>query len=300
MMSPAGPFAPPCLRSIPALDRVFAATSEPPDNDSESPESLRRAGTSALLRSWASSCAGASLCTPTYKERSLLGAMRHARELHACSEPVRCVVVGDSHVERMRELFDGRFGAYLAGIGGDGVEHLRFRLCLMHRLLAGASTIVVACGVNNVLGGKARRRGSGVEATSAAQPVPVIAAALQGLVDDLVAASTAPRVEVVVCHVLRVRGSRTIHAAAVNARVDELNARIDGLARCRVLRTALPAEGACFDADGLHLSRRGYELLVPQLLRGVPELAPAGPAAREREETPSPPRTKRQRTQQEK
>ena len=77
-------------------------------------------------------------------------------------------------------------------------------------------------------------------------------------------------------------------AAAVNGRVDELNARLsrleaghehqsprghghqsplgNGLGACRVARVGLPLgpqRAACYAADRLHLSAAGYEALVP-------------------------------------
>ena len=77
-------------------------------------------------------------------------------------------------------------------------------------------------------------------------------------------------------------------AAAVNGRVDELNARLSrleaghehqsprghehqsprghGLGACRVARVGLPLgpqRAACYAADRLHLSAAGYEALVP-------------------------------------
>ena len=92
------------------------------------------------------------------------------------------------------------------------------------------------------------------------------------------------------CHVLGVGDDfgEAGSAAAVNGRVDELNARLsrleaghehqsprghghqsplgNGLGACRVARVGLPLgpqRAACYAADRLHLSAAGYEALVP-------------------------------------
>ena len=96
-------------------------------------------------------------------------------------------------------------------------------------------------------------------------------------------------VEVVVCHVLGVGDDfgDVGTAAAVNGRVDELNASLSQLGACahtslgayRVARVAMPRphRAAHYAADRLHLSAAGYEALVPQLLALVPALEPALP-----------------------
>ena len=97
-------------------------------------------------------------------------------------------------------------------------------------------------------------------------------------------------VEVVVCHVLGVGDDfgDVGTAAAVNGRVDELNASLSqlggacahsALGAYRVARVAMPRphRAAHYAADRLHLSAAGYEALVPQLLALVPALEPALP-----------------------
>ena len=244
----------------------------------------------AVLQSWTRGQPGAPApWLAKYKARSLQTALQHMEELQAM-EPPRCLVLGDSITERMRTHFGGEYarrlgGGYIHSVGGDGVEHLLFRLLLSFEqsFAAHVRTIVMMIGINNLLGARPQH---GVESEGRAVPPDEIAAAIQRLVRRLHASCTAAGnggVEVVVCTVLRVSDdfSTAGTAAAVNGRVDELNAHLSRLEACRVARVALPLprphRAELYVADRLHLSAAGYETLVPQLLTLVPALGPALP-----------------------
>ena len=94
------------------------------------------------------------------------------------------MILGDSLSERLRaddshrpgphtcRQLQGEFaaamgGAFIHSVGGDGVEHVLFRLLLTFDLCfaASVSTVVVLVGINNLLGAPQKR--AGVEAEGA-------------------------------------------------------------------------------------------------------------------------------------
>ena len=246
----------------------------------------------ATMRQWTAQGARAAggvapLCSPTFKRRSVDTAMRHAAQLERMPQgwAPGCVLYGDSMFERMVTKFRGRFAAalghpqsaFIHAVGGDGVEHLRCRLCMTHdALFAGAAEYVVMIGVNNLLGG---RRAHGVEAEGEQRDPVEVAAAIAGLVADINA--SAPSAQVFVCHVLHVFGSGELDPGPINARVDALNACLDSLLKCRTVHTRIPHTRQHYDSDGLHLSSSGYACLVAQLQEAVPTLQAQPLQARE-------------------
>jgi len=257
-------------------------------------DGLRSVGAPALLKRWAPGKPGAPWVAK-FKRRSFETALQHIEELQSM-EPPRCLVLGDSITERMRTHFGGEYarrlgGGYIHSVGGDGVEHLLFRLLLSFEqcFAAHVRTIVLMVGINNLLGARPQH---GVESQGKPVSPQEVGAAIQRLVRRLHASCAAAGnegVEVVVCHVLGVSDDfgDVGTAAAVNGRVDELNASLSqpgacdhsSLGACRVARVGLPRphRAAYYAADRLHLSAAGYEALVPQLLALVPALDPALP-----------------------
>ena len=254
---------------------------------------LRSVGAPAVLKRWAPGKPGAPWVAK-FKRRSFETALQHIEELESM-EPPRCLVLGDSITERMRTHFGGEYarrlgGGYIHSVGGDGVEHLLFRLLLSFEqcFAAHVRTIVLMVGINNLLGARPQH---GVESEGKPVPPQEVGAAIQRLVRRLHASCAAAGnegVEVVVCHVLGVSDDfgDAGTAAAVNGRVDELNASLSqgacdhsALGAYHVARVGLPRphRAAYYAADRLHLSAAGYEALVPQLLALVPALIPALP-----------------------
>ena len=254
---------------------------------------LRSVGAPAVLKRWAPGKPGAPWVAK-FKRRSFETALQHIEELESM-EPPRCLVLGDSITERMRTHFGGEYarrlgGGYIHSVGGDGVEHLLFRLLLSFEqcFAAHVRTIVLMVGINNLLGARPQH---GVESEGKPVPPQEVGAAIQRLVRRLHASCAAAGnegVEVVVCHVLGVSDDfgDAGTAAAVNGRVDELNASLSqgacehsSLGACHVAPVGLPRphRAGYYAADRLHLSAAGYEALVPQLLALVPALVPALP-----------------------
>ena len=92
---------------------------------------LRSVGAPAVLKRWAPGEPGAPWVAK-FKRRSFETALQHMEELQSM-EPPRCLVLGDSITERMRTHLGGEYarrldGGYIHSVGGDGVEHLLFRL----------------------------------------------------------------------------------------------------------------------------------------------------------------------------
>lgn len=250
---------------------------------------LRSVSAQAVLKRWAPGQVGAPWVAK-FKRRSFQTALQHMEELQAI-EPPRCLVLGDSITERMRTHYGGEYarrlgGGYIHSVGGDGVEHLLFRLLLSFELCFAAHvrTIVLMIGINNLLGARPQ---PGVESEGKAVAPQEVAAAIQMLVHRLQSSCVAAGnegVEVVVCYVLGVSDAfgSIDSAATVNGRVDELNtslSRLEASGVARVARVALrrPHRAEHYVADRLHLSAAGYEALVPQLLALVPALDPALP-----------------------
>ena len=261
----------------------------------------------AMMQKWAPGRAGQPW-EPKYKRRSLDTALSHLGELRN-QPPPRCVILGDSLSERLRaddshrpgphtcRQLQGEFaaamgGAFIHSVGGDGVEHVLFRLLLTFDLCfaASVSTVVVLVGINNLLGAPQKR--AGVEAEGATATPEAVAAGIQRLVRCVRGACEAAGnagVEVVVCRGLPV-SARFPDAEPVNRKVEELNERIGRLEGCRVVATQMDrTRSALYLADQLHLSDAGAALLTAQLLEHVPALAPGAPAAPARAAAPPPP-----------
>ena len=126
---------------------------------------LRSVGAPAVLKRWAPGEEGAPWVAK-FKRRSFETALRHIEELSRSTEPPRCVVLGDSITERMRTHFGGEYarrlgGGYIHSVGGDGVEHLLFRLMLSFEqcFAAHVRTIVLMIGINNLLGARPQQHG---------------------------------------------------------------------------------------------------------------------------------------------
>lgn len=241
----------------------------------------------AVLRSWAAREPNAAegLASPQYKLRSVATAIEHMeqlREMSAAGARPEVVLYGDSMFERMSTKFNGSFAARLGApdrafvhaVGGDGVEHLMLRLHMSHDdWFRSCRAFVIDIGANNVLGGKTQA--TGVEATSNRADPAAIAAAIQRIV-TFVRARCDRGAAVYVCHLLHVYGSPTLdNASELNRAIDAVNAHIDGLHGCQVVKLRMARDKRNFDADGLHLSRTGYALFARQLAEAVPELQPA-------------------------
>ena len=156
---------------------------------------LRSVGAPAVLKRWAPGEEGAPWVAK-FKRRSLETALRHIEELSRSTEPPRCVVLGDSITEQMRTHFGGEYarrlgGGYIHSVGGDGVEHLLFRLMLSFEqcFAAHVRTIVLVIGINNVLG--ARPQQHGVESEGKPVPPRQVGAAIHSLVRRLHASCAA-------------------------------------------------------------------------------------------------------------
>lgn len=214
-----------------------------------------------------------------YKRRSFHTAVDHMKSLAGRTAPT-CVILGDSRTERLNTNFDGRLAAllpnaFIHSVGGDGIEHIAFRLQMSfhHCFAQHVRTVVLLAGINNLL----PRRREGVEAEGVATEPRHIARAIQQLVAQIheaaAAAGNVHPIDVVCCHELPVHSSFG-DADGVNARVAQLNTLLDQLRRCRVVRTALPTP-LCREHyldDKLHLSEAGYGCLLPQLTTAVPAL----------------------------
>ena len=148
---------------------------------------LRSVGAPAVLKRWAPGKPGAPWVAK-FKRRSFETALQHIEELESM-EPPRCLVLGDSITERMRTHFGGEYarrlgGGYIHSVGGDGVEHLLFRLLLSFEqcFAAHVRTIVLMVGINNLLGARPQH---GVESEGKPAPPQEVGAAIQRLVRRL-------------------------------------------------------------------------------------------------------------------
>ena len=156
---------------------------------------LRSVGAPAVLKRWAPGEEGAPWVAK-FKRRSFETALRHIEELSRSTEPPRCVVLGDSITKRMLTHFGGEYarrlgGGYIHSVGGDGVEHLLFRLMLSFEqcFAAHVRTIVLMIGINNLLG--ARPQQHGVESEGKPVTPRQVGAAIHSLVRRLQASCAA-------------------------------------------------------------------------------------------------------------
>ena len=182
-----------------ALGRLVAQLANDPETSHLARDgvlaTLRSVGAPAVLKRWAPGEEGAPWVAK-FKRRSFETALRHIEELFRSTEPPRCVVLGDSITERMRTHFEGEYarrlgGGYIHSVGGDGVEHLLFRLMLSFEecFAAHVRTIVLMIGINNLLG--ARPQQHGVESEGKPVPPRQVGAAIHSLVRRLHASCAA-------------------------------------------------------------------------------------------------------------
>jgi len=246
----------------------------------------------AILLRWEATCRSPNpACSPTYRWRAVKTVLQRRGHLQTVMElsgdlgPLRAVLLGDSHFERLgkQAITAGTLPPHVCvhGVGGDSIQHVLFRLHLTHASFCGCGhtpSFVVMVGVNNLL----QPAGETSERRSQSMLTPTqVAEGMQLLIDNLREAkpaspSWAPNIYV--CHVLHVFGCARVSkfgvldAAQVNLQIVELNARLSDLTRCVVVPTQVQLEAANFEADGLHLSKHGYSLLLAQLVDKVPEL----------------------------